>query len=46
MATATTYDLGGRAIELSRSIFRGDRYRFRTTLVRKGREPGGARGGK
>jgi len=46
MATATTYDLGGRVIELSRSIFRGDRYRFRTTLVRKGREPGGARGGK
>jgi GntR family transcriptional regulator len=43
MATAKTYDLGGRAIELSRSIFRGDRYRFRATLVRTGREPGGAR---
>jgi DNA-binding GntR family transcriptional regulator len=44
MATAKTYDLAGRAIELSRSIFRGDRYRFRATLVRTGREPGGSRG--
>jgi GntR family transcriptional regulator len=44
MATARTYDLRGRAIELSCSIFRGDRYRFRTTLVHRGREPNGARG--
>jgi len=45
MATARTYDLAGHAIELSLSIFRGDRYRFRTTLMRAGRVPG-ARGGQ
>jgi|SRR5579871_475582 len=46
MATARTYDLGGRAIELSLSIFRGDRYRFRATLLRAGRAPAGDRGGR
>jgi GntR family transcriptional regulator len=29
---AVTFDQSGRPIELSRSLFRGDRYRFRTTL--------------
>ena len=29
---AVTFDQSARAIELSRSLFRGDRYRFRTTL--------------
>jgi GntR family transcriptional regulator len=34
MATAVSHDGRGRPIELSCSIFRGDRYRFRTTLQR------------
>lgn len=34
MATATSHDAKGKPIELSCSIFRGDRYRFRTTLHR------------
>jgi GntR family transcriptional regulator len=34
MATATSHDTKGKPIELSCSIFRGDRYRFRTTLHR------------
>jgi GntR family transcriptional regulator len=34
MATAVSHDGKGRPIELSCSIFRGDRYRFRTTLHR------------
>jgi GntR family transcriptional regulator len=38
MANAITHDRGGRPIELSRSVFRGDRYRFRTTLFRSRRE--------
>lgn len=38
MASAVTYDRGGRPIELSRSVFRGDRYRFRTTLFRSRRD--------
>src|SRR5215467_6710312 len=29
---AVTFDQSGRPIELSRGLFRGDRYRFRTTL--------------
>ena len=29
---AVTFDQSGRPIELSRSLFRGDGYRFRTTL--------------
>ena len=37
MASARTFDEAGRAIELSTSIFRGDRYRFRATLFRAGR---------
>lgn len=39
MASAVTHDRGGRPIEISRSVFRGDRYRFRTTLFRAGQEP-------
>jgi GntR family transcriptional regulator len=35
-ATATTYDDSNRAIELSEAAFRGDRYRFHTTLYRTG----------
>lgn len=35
-ATATTYDDAGRRIELSDAAFRGDRYRFHTTLYRTG----------
>jgi GntR family transcriptional regulator len=34
MATATSFDLKGKPIELSCSVFRSDRYRFRTTLHR------------
>jgi DNA-binding GntR family transcriptional regulator len=34
MTTARSFDGKGRPIELSRSVFRGDRYRFRTTLFR------------
>ncbi len=37
MTEARSYDAKGRPIELSRSIFRGDRYRFRTTLFRRER---------
>jgi GntR family transcriptional regulator len=33
-ATQTTFDQGGRPIELGRIAYRGDRYRFRATLVR------------
>jgi DNA-binding GntR family transcriptional regulator len=39
MASAVTHDRAGRPIEISRSVFRGDRYRFRTTLFRSGQEP-------
>jgi GntR family transcriptional regulator len=38
MANALTHDRGGRPIEISVSVFRGDRYRFRTTLFRSGQE--------
>jgi GntR family transcriptional regulator len=38
MANAVTHDRGGRPIELSRSLFRGDRYRFRATLYRSRRD--------
>ncbi len=34
MASATTFDQVDRVIELSRSLFRGDRYRFQATLLR------------
>ncbi len=37
MASARAFDGAGRPIELSLSVFRGDRYRFRTTLFRAGR---------
>ncbi len=36
LASARSFDDAGRAIELSTSIFRGDRYRFRATLFRAG----------
>ena len=36
IATATTHMQSGKAMELSHSIFRSDRYRFRTTLFRSG----------
>jgi GntR family transcriptional regulator len=39
VASAVTHDRGGRPIELSHSLFRGDRYRFRTTLYRSRRDP-------
>jgi GntR family transcriptional regulator len=39
MASALTHDRNARPIEISRSVFRGDRYRFRTTLFRSGQEP-------
>jgi DNA-binding GntR family transcriptional regulator len=32
LAEATTYDEAGRPVEISQGVFRGDRYRFRTTL--------------
>ncbi len=38
VASAITHDRGGRPIELSHSLFRGDRYRFRTTLYRSRRD--------
>jgi GntR family transcriptional regulator len=38
MASARTFEEAGKPIELSISIFRGDRYRFRTTLLRAGRD--------
>ena len=41
MASARTFDETGKPIELSLSIFRGDRYRFRTTLLRAGRDSPG-----
>ena len=34
IASATAHMQSGKAMELSHSIFRGDRYRFRTTLYR------------
>jgi GntR family transcriptional regulator len=34
IASATTFVQSGKAMELSHSVFRGDRYRFRTTLFR------------
>jgi len=34
IASATAHMQSGKAMELSHSIFRGDRYRFRTTLFR------------
>jgi len=44
--SATTYDAGFRPIELSRSLFRGDRYRFQATLFAErssaGRWPSGS----
>jgi GntR family transcriptional regulator len=33
-ATQTTFDQRGRPIELGRIAYRGDRYRFRATLIR------------
>ena len=41
MASARTFEESGKPIELSISIFRGDRYRFRTTLLRAGRDNSG-----
>jgi GntR family transcriptional regulator len=41
LALATTYDERGRPFELSWSVFRGDRYRFRTTLFSSGAPPRG-----
>jgi GntR family transcriptional regulator len=40
LATARTYDMAGRVIELTSNVFRGDRYRFRTTLFRAGHDGG------
>lgn len=33
-AAQTTYDQDGKAVELGRLLYRGDRYRFRSTLTR------------
>lgn len=41
MASARTFEESGRAIELSLSIFRGDRYRFRASLLRASRDAAG-----
>ncbi|HZT19065.1 MAG TPA: GntR family transcriptional regulator [Dongiaceae bacterium] len=38
MASARTFEQTGRPIELSVSVFRGDRYRFRATLFKAGRD--------
>jgi DNA-binding GntR family transcriptional regulator len=40
MASAKTYDIAGKPVELSCNVFRGDRYRFRATLFRAGRDGG------
>lgn len=40
LATTTSYDAADRVVELSRTVYRSDRYRFRATLVRK-LQPGG-----
>lgn len=39
LASARTFDAGGRPVELSRSLFCGERYRFRATLYRPGARP-------
>jgi GntR family transcriptional regulator len=36
-ASAVTHLKDGRPVEISRSLFLGDRYRFQTTLFRRGR---------
>jgi DNA-binding GntR family transcriptional regulator len=43
MASALTVDVTGAPVELSLSVFRGDRYRFRTTLVRAAARGGAGR---
>jgi GntR family transcriptional regulator len=35
VAETTAYDAGDRLVELARTHYRGDRYRFRATLVRR-----------
>ena len=35
VAETTAYDAGDRLLELARTHYRGDRYRFRATLVRR-----------
>jgi GntR family transcriptional regulator len=35
VATTTGYDAGGRVVELTRGVYRSDRYRFRATLLRR-----------
>ena len=40
MANAKTYDIAGKPVELSSNVYRGDRYRFRATLFRAGRDGG------
>jgi GntR family transcriptional regulator len=42
LARTTSYDAGGRVVELGETFYRGDRYRFHATLVRE-RRPGGGR---
>lgn len=42
LARTTSYDDGGRIVELGETYYRGDRYRFHATLVRE-RRPGGGR---
>lgn len=39
LASARTFDASGRPVELSRSLFCGERYRFRATLFRPGARP-------
>jgi GntR family transcriptional regulator len=45
LVRASTYDQRGRPIELSSSVFRGDRYRFRATLHSSSPPSTGARSG-
>jgi len=40
LASARTFDVKSRPVELSRSLFCGDRYRFRATLFRPGARHG------
>ena len=35
IATTTSYDADGRVVELTRGVYRSDRYRFRATLLRR-----------
>ena len=44
LAGTTSYDSGGRVVELGKTFYDGDRYRFHATLVRERRQGGGKTG--